>query len=261
MGNQKNSGNRCGFTPGQYRQPVLPECSTRPKFIRAVQKRIKERGFKQPVRAERDEALRAVLITILDHTCLCQGGIGYADLNGKGWYSYSWLQIKGYIPWLSETRFWECIKQLKELGWLVSEQRMTHPGQRKLFKNRTSASNYVVSHKMLTEAFWSACGVSKAWRQQAAAKRSRMAQVATKNGITIDQLFRIRLCRPAPSAPVATPSCPGGSYAHIRCHLIPKLASLLPHHKDIESLANALIGKYGGSILDASVLSWAITEI
>ncbi len=262
MTNPAYQGNRCGFIPGVYRQPNIPECSTRPKFIRAVQKRIREGRFTFKARAERDEALRAVLITILDHTCLAEGGIGYADQRGRGWYSYSWDQIHNRITWLSKTRFWECIRQLKSAGFLVSEQRLTHPNQRKIFKARTSASNYVVSHKMLTAKFWAACGVTRAWQQQAAAKRSRMAEVASKLGITMATLFRIRLCNPPATAnKPETIISSRESFSHLHCHLIPRLASLRPGSKDIEGLAQTLIRRYGGAILDDAVLNQALLEI
>lgn len=189
-----NTGNRCGFTKNQFRQPnplALEVQSRIPKFIRQMQDEIKSNGIPGlNLRAERDEAVRALTIKLLDFTDLWTGKIGIATKDG--WLAFGWQKVMANIPWLSESRSWVALNDLQKSGLFGSNQRLADP--RYITKDSAKKSGYAVSDKGFTDAFWTAFRQTKRWKHEAEAKAKRTAEKAAKAGKTLQDFYKKTWC-------------------------------------------------------------------
>ncbi len=187
-------GNRCGFSPDKYRQPepLDPDVLYRiPKFIRQIQEQIRKGGIPGlNLRAERDEAVRALVIELLNLTDLWTGKIGIP--TREGWLAFGWKRVLARLPWYSESRLWEALKVLQNQGLFGSNQRLADP--RYITKDDTKKSGYAVSDKGFTEAFWTAFRQLRRWKHEAEAKAKRTAEKAAKAGKTLQDFYKRTWC-------------------------------------------------------------------
>lgn len=188
------TGNRCGHSPKTYRQPEpLPaeEAAKMPKFIQQMQEEIRKNGIPGlNLRSERDEAARALAICALDNTDLYTARMGAA--TPKGWLAYGWYRIHKRLPWLSESRFFQALRDLKEAGMIESNQRLTDP--RFISKDASKPSGYAVSDKGFAKAFWIAFRQLPRWKREAEAKAQRTAAKAENHGKTLDEFYKKTWC-------------------------------------------------------------------
>ena len=191
---QFKTGNRCGHNPLNYRQPesLAPDVLTHiPKFILQLQDEIRKNGIPGiNLRSERDEAVRALAITLLTYTDLWTGKIGIA--TKEGWLAFGWQKILVNIPWLSESRLWVALRDLQDSGLFSSNQRLTDP--RYITKDATRKSGYAVSDKGFTESFWTAFRQLRRWKHEAKAKAKRTAEKAAKTGKTLQDFYKKNWC-------------------------------------------------------------------
>lgn len=187
-------GNRCGFSTDKYRQPepLDSEIQRRiPKFIRQIQEEIRRSGISGlNLRAERDEAVRALAIELLNLTDLWTGKIGIPTKDG--WLAFGWKRVLARLPWYSESRLWEALKVLQNRGLFGSNQRLADP--RYITKDDTKKSGYAVSDKGFTEAFWTAFRQLKRWKHEAEASAQRTAEKAAKAGKTLQDFYKRNWC-------------------------------------------------------------------
>lgn len=261
-----NTGNRCGFTKNHFRQPnplSLEVQSRIPKFIRQMQAEIQSNGIPGlNLRAERDEAVRALTIKLLDFTDLFTGKIGIATKDG--WLAFGWQKIMAGIPWLSESRLWVALNDLQNFGLFDSNQRLADP--RYITKDPAKKSGYAVSDKGFTDAFWTAFRQTKRWKHEAEAKAKRTAEKAAKAGKTLQDFYKKTWCNTRKisvkqmtaagitkteqaTLGAATPSsAPTGPSANaVKMMLMDKLIKL--GFKDAFARAQKLFDEFGASAL------------
>ena len=259
-------GNRCGFTPDKYRQPepLDPEVLSRiPKFIRQIQDQIRKSGIPGlNLRAERDEAVRALTIELLNLTDLWTGKIGIPTKDG--WLAFGWKRVLARLPWYSESRLWEALKVLQLHGLFGSNQRLTDP--RYITKDETKKSGYAVSDKGFTEAFWTAFRQLRRWKHEAEAKAKRTTEKAAKAGKTLLDFYKRTWCsttkqfvkqlaaagiakiEQATSYPTGSSSVPVGPSANaVKMMLTDKLIKL--GFKDAFARSQKLFEEFGAAAL------------
>lgn len=186
-------GNRCGHSPEKFRQPdPLPEEAARmPLFIQEMQEEIRKNGIPGlNLRSERDEAARALAIVALDNTDLYTARMGTA--TPQGWLAYGWKRIHKRLPWLSESRFFQALRDFKEAGMIESNQRLTDA--RFISKDTSKPSGYAVSDKGFVKAFWIAFRQLPRWKREAEAKAQRTAAKAESHGKTLDDFYKKTWC-------------------------------------------------------------------
>lgn len=190
MKNNSN-GNRCGFNKHSFRQPILNENSKSPKFIRQIQELIKNNGIPGlNLRAERDEAVRALTIVLLDYCDLYTKQIGMP--TSSGWLAFGWKKIMSQINWLSESRFWEALETIKKAGLFETNQRLTD--SRYITRDRSKRSGYAISEKGFTKQFWISFREYKRWQHEANDKAKRVKEKATKIGKTLADFYKKTWC-------------------------------------------------------------------
>ena len=259
-------GNRCGFSPDKYRQPdpLDPEVQSRiPKFIRQIQEQIRKSGIPGlNLRAERDEAVRALAIDLLNLTDLWTGKIGIPTKDG--WLAFGWKRVLARLPWYSESRLWEALKVLQNHGLFGSNQRLADP--RYITKDDTKKSGYAVSDKGFTEAFWTAFRQLKRWKHEAEAKAQRTAEKAAKAGKTLQDFYKRTWCATSkqsvkqlsaagisktedatPGAASSSPVLVGPSANAVKMMLMDKLIKL--GFKDAFARAQKLFAEFGADAL------------
>ena len=257
-------GNRCGFSPDKYRQPdpLDPEVQSRiPKFIRQIQEQIRKSGIPGlNLRAERDEAVRALTIKLLDFTDLWTCKIGIA--TKEGWLAFGWQKVMASIPWLSASRLWVALSDLQNSGLFASNQRLADP--RYITKDANKKSGYAVSDKGFTEQFWTAFRQLRRWKHEAEAKAKRTTERAAKAGKTLQDFYKKTWCstgkvsvkqmaaagivKTQSQIPGATATAPAGPSANaIKMMLHAKLAEL--GFKDAYVRAQKLFDEFGADAL------------
>ena len=259
-------GNRCGFSPDKYRQPepLDPEVLSRiPKFIRQIQDQIRKGGIPGlNLRAERDEAVRALTIELLNLTDLWTGKIGIPTKDG--WLAFGWKRVLARLPWYSESRLWEALKVLQNHGLFGSNQRLADP--RYITKDETKKSGYAVSDKGFTEAFWTAFRQLRRWKHEAEAKAKRTTEKAAKAGKTLQDFYKRTWCsttkqfvkqlaaagiakiEQATSYPTGSSSVPVGPSANaVKMMLTDKMIKL--GFKDAFTRAQKLFDEFGAAAL------------
>lgn len=259
-------GNRCGFSPDKYRQPepLDPEVLSRiPKFIRQIQEQIRNGGIPGlNLRAERDEAVRALAIELLNLTDLWTGKIGIP--TKEGWLAFGWKRVLARLPWYSESRLWEALKVLQNHGLFGSNQRLADP--RYITKDDTKKSGYAVSDKGFTEAFWTAFRQLRRWKHEAEAKAKRTTEKAAKAGKTLQDFYKKTWCgttktavkqlaaagmakaekeQPGATAPAGLPVGPSANA--VKMILMDKLIKL--GFKDAYARAQKLFAEFGADSL------------
>ena len=130
------AGNRCDFARGVFRRPLLHKNHSKfPKFIRDLQDVIV------------DEACRAVLSASMYYIDVRVLRIGMpTDL---GWQPICWAAVQNLLPWLSRSRFFDAVDELKNVGVLDSTQRLLNP--RKKTRSRTTTRGFVIGDKSVSE--------------------------------------------------------------------------------------------------------------
>lgn len=175
-------GNRCGFSQDVFRQPEPLANDVKnnlPLFIRQIQEEVRNNGIPGlNLRAERDEAVRALVIELLNHMDLWTGKIGLPTENG--WLAFGWDKILKRLPWLSESRLWEALRVLETNGLFSSNQRLID--SRYITKDTSKKSGYAISDKGFTEHFWISFRQLNRWKQEAKAKALRVEEKAVKIG-------------------------------------------------------------------------------
>ncbi len=186
------SGNRCGFQKGVFRSPtpLSQEVQSRmPKFIKQMQDEIRKNGIPGVTfRAERDEAVRAVLCVLLDYTDLWTCRIGTPTKDG--WLAFGWDTILARIPWLSAGRLWEVVCALRDNYLFDSNQRLADP--RYKTKDFSKPSGYAISNKGFTDYFWTCFRQTKRWKHEAEDKARRIKANAEKIGKTVSDFYKAK---------------------------------------------------------------------
>lgn len=257
-------GNRCGFSLNQFRQPEAldPEVQNRiPKFIRQIQYSIRVGGIPGlKLRAERDEAVRALTIELLNLTDLWTGKIGIPTKDG--WLAFGWKRVLRRLPWYSESRLWEALKVLQKHGLFGSNQRLADP--RYITKDDRKKSGYAISDKGFTETFWTAFRQLKRWKHESDAKAKRTAEKAAKVGKTLQDFYKRTWCSTTKGSvkqltaagmtktSISVPTGIGESVSRpsanaIKMQLTVKLANL--GIKDAYDRASKLFDEFGAAVL------------
>ena len=189
------AGNRCDFARGVFRRPLLHKNHSKfPKFIRDLQDVIVERGIPGlRCRAERDEACRAVLSASMYYIDVRVLRIGMpTDL---GWQPICWAAVQNLIPWLSKSRFFDAVDELKNVGIISSTQRLLNP--RKKTKSKTTARGFVVGDKAISEKLFS--GLGQTWSRRLRHQQNRtaatIAERARAAGKTVSDFYRQLIAR------------------------------------------------------------------
>lgn len=199
------AGNRCNFSAGAFRRPTPHKHHAKfPKFIRDLQDVIIERGIPGlRCRAERDEACRAVLsasMYFLDVRVLRVGMPTEA-----GWQPVCWAAVQNLLPWLSRSRFFDAVDELKNVGVLDSTQRLLNP--RKKTRSRTTTRGFVIGDKSVSEKLFS--GLGKTWTRRLRHQQNRtaaaLADRARAAGKNITDFYRQLIARRGIELPAELP--------------------------------------------------------
>ena len=199
------AGNRCDFARGVFRRPLLHKNHSKfPKFIRDLQDVIVERGIPGlRCRAERDEACRAVLSASMYYIDVRVLRIGMpTDL---GWQPVCWAAVQNLLPWLSRSRFFDAVDELKNVGVLDSTQRLLNP--RKKTRSRTTTRGFVIGDKSVSEKLFS--GLGKTWTRRLRHQQNRtaaaLADRARAAGKNITDFYRQLIARRGIELPAELP--------------------------------------------------------
>lgn len=184
------SGNRCGFIKTVFRVPTPSDSPNLPKFITSMQQKILSEGIPSlHLRAERDEAVRAVVAVLLEYTDLWSCCIGMP--TSEGWLSFGWRSILKRLPWISENRLWNVLRTLKEADLFDSNQCLADP--RYITRDHTKPSGYAISRKFFTKNFWKVLGQTRRLKHEAEAKARRVADGAAAIGKKVKDFYSFRI--------------------------------------------------------------------
>lgn len=181
------TGNKCGYKSGSYRHPEpLSLSKPLPLFLSHTSKMILDSGIPGlRARGEREEARRAVIAVLIEQMDIYTQKIGVP--TDSGWLPFGWQSVLKRLPWLSESRLWEVLADMRRDGIFESNQRLSHPS----FKTHdsTKKSGWAVSDKGFTPRFWTLLRAQARLDHEKQHAQARHTEKAKARGKTIHDFY------------------------------------------------------------------------